>query len=342
MYKAKLWQVAFLVMLNVGCTQNNTSTEKTIDFTQTNQVCLGRIELTVPKETDIQFGQFSFDGNQFEIDSTITNLIHYETYIAERIEEISEQKHESTDSLLKLHKIIVLDHNHSSHVIAYRPTPFSYDAFLIEAYLYLNHKTIKLVNLTDDAHFEETLSKVENTLKNFKLFSAKQPNEAGICWQEYFLSDPMTENRPFLTEAILKFPSYPELKFNVENRGRFESDQSLIKTIQDNKARLPLNPLIYNEKVLREIEKEINQLKGEEVITHYKLRLLFSRGFETGAWQYLGSINDPKDSYIYFGLESADKYRNKSLNSPTNPSKVLELYDFILNSIHVAKHNQFK
>jgi hypothetical protein len=77
-------------------------------------------------------------------------------------------------------------------------------------------------------------------------------------------------------------------------------------------------------------------------MTHYQQRLSFGRGFESGAWQYLGTLDDPTDSYIYLGLESVDEVNNKALNAPLNQKIVLGLNDFVLNNIKISPFNQGK
>ncbi|MCX5467002.1 T6SS immunity protein Tli4 family protein [Acinetobacter nematophilus] len=315
-----------------------------INFKDTKNICLGRIEFTVPKETDVKFGTFSFDGSDFKIAEEVTTLDQYDQFIKDKIQTLKQEKHETEGSLLKLEKMgsLKLNQRSISHIIVYRPTEYTDGLFFIDAFIYLNRKLIRMKSPVDTDKLMDGLRRTENIIQNFKLKPSKGPNQAGLCWKDYFIADDMTENRFFLSEAFLSFPSYPEVTMNIENRARVESDTPLIQMIRKNKAGLPKETLIFKEDVIREHAREINGLKGEEVMTHYQQRLSFGRGFESGAWQYLGTLDDPTDSYIYLGLESVDKVNNKALNAPLNQKIVLGLNDFVLNNIKISTFNQGK
>jgi hypothetical protein len=230
-----------------------------------------------------------------------------------------------------------------SHIIIYRNNKFTSSQFNIDAYIYLNRKLIKIKSRADDDKLIDALISVENIIQNFKLKSLKGPNQAGLCWKDYFIADDMTENRFFLNKAFLSFPSYPEVTMNIENRARDESDTPLIQMIQKNREQIPEElKRVFKVSDIRSGSREINGLKGEQVMTHYQQRLSFGRGFESGAWQYLGTLDDPTDSYIYLGLESVDEVNNKALNAPLNQKIVLGLNDFVLNNIKISPFNQGK
>ncbi|MDM1786202.1 hypothetical protein HX128_17205 [Acinetobacter bereziniae] len=316
-----------------------------INFKDTKNICLGRIEFTVPKETDVKFGTFSFDGSDFEIVEDVTTLDQYDQFIKDRIENLKKQQHETEANLLKFEKMgsLKLNQRSISHIIIYRNNKFTSSQFNIDAYIYLNRKLIKIKSRADDDKLIDALISVENIIQNFKLKSLKGPNQAGLCWKDYFIADDMTENRFFLSEAFLFFPSYPEVMMNIENRARDESDTPIIQMIQKNREQIPEElKRVFKVSDIRSGSREINGLKGEQVMTHYQQRLSFGRGFESGAWQYLGTLDDPTDSYIYLGLESVDEVNNKALNAPLNQKIVLGLNDFVLNNIKISPFNQGK
>ncbi|MEG6548568.1 T6SS immunity protein Tli4 family protein, partial [Acinetobacter bereziniae] len=295
--------------------------------------------------TDVKFGTFSFDGSDFEIVEDVTTLDQYDQFIKDKIENLKKQQHETEGSLLKFEKMgsLKLNQRSISHTIIYRNNKFTSSQFNIDAYIYLNRKLIKIKSRADDDKLIDALISVENIIQNFKLKSLKGPNQAGLCWKDYFIADDMTENRFFLNKAFLSFPSYPEVTMNIENRARDESDTPLIQMIQKNREQIPEElKRVFKVNDIRSGSREINGLKGEEVMTHYQQRLSFGRGFESGAWQYLGTLDDPTDSYIYLGLESVDEVNNKALNAPLNQKIVLGLNDFILNNIKISPFNQGK
>ncbi|WP_252715753.1 T6SS immunity protein Tli4 family protein [Acinetobacter bereziniae] len=347
MKKTKILLLLSLTLLGTSCSKFQGEDEKNnmINFKDTKNICLGRIEFTVPKETDVKFGTFSFDGSDFEIVEDVTTLDQYDQFIKDKIENLKKQQHETEANLLKFEKMgsLKLNQRSISHIIIYRNNKFTSSQFNIDAYIYLNRKLIKIKSRADDDKLIDALISVENIIQNFKLKSLKGPNQAGLCWKDYFIADDMTENRFFLNKAFLSFPSYPEVTMNIENRARDESDTPLIQMIQKNREQIPEElKRVFKVSDIRSGSREINGLKGEQVMTHYQQRLSFGRGFESGAWQYLGTLDDPTDSYIYLGLESVDEVNNKALNAPLNQKIVLGLNDFVLNNIKISPFNQGK
>ncbi len=346
MKKFNILLVFSLTLLSTACSkiQGEDVNKNMINLKDTKNICLGRIEFTVPKETDVRFGEFSFDGNDFEIVEDVTTLDQYDQFINDKIENLKNEKHETEGNLLKFEKMggLKLNKRSVSHIIAYRPNKYTDGLFNIDAYIYINRKLIKIKSQAGNAKLTDGLISAENIIKNFKLKPSKGLNEAGICWEDYFIADDMIENRFFLSEAFLFFPSYPEVKMNVENRARDESDLPLVQMIKRNREEIPEEfKKVYKVSDIRSGTKEINGMTGEEVVTHYQPHLSFGRGFETGAWQYLGTLDDPKDSYIYLGLEGVKSSSNKE-NSSISQKQILQLNDFIVNSIKVSEFNQGK
>lgn len=304
MKKTKILLLLSLTLLGTSCSKFQGEDEKNnmINFKDTKNICLGRIEFTVPKETDVKFGTFSFDGSDFEIVEDVTTLDQYDQFIKDKIENLKKQQHETEGSLLKFEKMgsLKLNQRSISHIIIYRNNKFTSSQFNIDAYIYLNRKLIKIKSRADDDKLIDALISAENIIKNFKLKPSKGPNQAGLCWKDYFIADDMTENRFFLSEAFLFFPSYPEVMVSIENRARVESDTPIIQMIQKNREQIPEElKKVFKVSDIRSGSREINGLKGEEVMTHYQQRLSFGRGFESGVWQYLGTLDDPTDSYIF-------------------------------------------
>ncbi|WP_373351085.1 T6SS immunity protein Tli4 family protein [Acinetobacter bereziniae] len=346
MKKTKILLLLSLTLLGTSCSKFQGEDEKNnmINFKDTKNICLGRIEFTVPKETDVKFGTFSFDGSDFEIVEDVTTLDQYDQFIKDKIENLKKQQHETEGRLLKFEKMgsLKLNQRSISHIIVYRPTEYTDVLFNIDAYIYLNRKLIKIKSQAGNKKLDDGLISAENIIKNFKLKSLKGPNQAGLCWKDYFIADDMTENRFFLSEAFLFFPSYPEVMVNIENRARVESDTPIIQMIQKNREQIPEElKRVFKVSDIRSGSREINGLKGEEVLTHYQPRLSFGRGFESGVWQYLGTLDNPKDSYIYVGLKGVRDSINKE-NSSISQKQILQLNDFVLNNIKISPFNQGK
>jgi hypothetical protein len=213
MKKTKILLLLSLTLLGTSCSKFQGEDEKNnmINFKDTKNICLGRIEFTVPKETDVKFGTFSFDGSDFEIVEDVTTLDQYDQFIKDKIENLKKQQHETEANLLKFEKMgsLKLNQRSISHIIIYRNNKFTSSQFNIDAYIYLNRKLIKIKSRADDDKLIDALISVENIIQNFKLKSLKGPNQAGLCWKDYFIADDMTENRFFLNKAFLSFPSYP-------------------------------------------------------------------------------------------------------------------------------------
>lgn len=56
-----------------------------IDFNNPKTVCIGRLQVTVPKETDVKYGSLNFNGSNFEIDDSIKSYADYQNFIQEKI-----------------------------------------------------------------------------------------------------------------------------------------------------------------------------------------------------------------------------------------------------------------
>lgn len=344
MKKLNMLLIISLSLLNTACSkfQVEDANNDMINLKDTKNICLGRIEFTVPKETDVKLGEFSFDGNDFNIIENVSSIDQYNETIKNAIENLKNEKHETEGSLLKLEKngSLSINGKSTSHIIVYRPTEFTDSIFNIDAYIYLNQKLIKITSKAGNDRLTKALSRTENIIKNFKLKPTNDLKEQGLCWGDFFIIDNMTENRFFLSEAFLFFPSYSEVKMHIENRSRDESDTPIIQMIKKNRDKIPEEfKRDYKVTDIRSGTKEINGVKGEELFTHYEPILSFGRGYESGVWQYLGTLDNPKDSYIYFGLEGLKSSSNKE-NSYIPQKQIFQLNDFVLNSIKISKNNQ--
>ena len=67
-----LISLTFLHSLSACSAPNKEQTGITeVDYNNPKTVCIGRLEVTVPKETEVTYSSFNFNGSDFEIDNSI-------------------------------------------------------------------------------------------------------------------------------------------------------------------------------------------------------------------------------------------------------------------------------
>ncbi|WNX70745.1 T6SS immunity protein Tli4 family protein [Acinetobacter baumannii] len=318
---------------------------KVIDYSNPKKVCFGRIELTVPKETQVEYSNFNYNGSDIEVDENVKTYEAYQKLINDKIQYLKHEPHETEGVLLKqeMQGPVNQAGRSVSHVTVYRPTEYTKSSYDIEGYLYIQPgKLLVLKSGADNELLQEALIEIQNNLKNIKIRSAKEI-QAGLCWREFFIVDDMSRNLPFMGGDLhFKFPSYPGVRANIEHRVRLTSDIPLIDLMRKNQQELPeMLKLHVNIENLREHEKIIHGLEGQEVLNYAHRRGYSERGSELGAWQYLGSLENQNDPYIYYTLVSAEMTDpDEPLNSSISQKKFLQLNDFILNSIQVSANNK--
>ncbi|WP_445116321.1 T6SS immunity protein Tli4 family protein [Acinetobacter sp. WZC-1] len=317
-----------------------------IDYSNPKKVCFGRIEMTVPKETEVEYSNFNYNGSDISVDESIKTYEAYQKLINDKIQYLKTEPHKTEGVLLKqeISGTVQQAGRSTSHIIVYRPTEYTKSAFLMYGYLYLRPgKLIILKSGASNDLLDEAIAEIEHNLKSIKIRSTQDEKQAGLCWKEFFIVDDMSRNIPFTGGHLyFKFPGYPGVRANIEHRVRLTSDIPLIDLMRKNQQELPeMLKLHLNMKNLREHEKTIHGLAGQEVLNHAHRRGHFERGSELGAWQYLGSLDNENDPYIYYTLVSAVMTDpDEPLNSNVSQKNFLRLNDFILNSIQVSPNNK--
>lgn len=315
-----------------------------IDFKNPKKVCFGRIEMTVPKETQVEYSNFNYNGSNLEVDESIKTYDAYQKLINDKIQHLKNEPHETEGTLLKseMKGPIQQQDRSVSHIIIYRDGKYVTSLYEIYGYLYLRpDKLLILKSGASNDLLDESLVDMQHTLKSIKIRSDKGEEQAGLCWKEFFILDDMSKNIPFTGGYLhFTFPSYPQVRADLSHRVRLESDVPLIELIKKRQQELPdivkVRMKIEN---LREHKKNINGLAGEEVLNHMSRRGHFERGFEIEEWQYLGSLDNFNDPYIQFSFDSADMV-DEPLNSMMSQKNALQLNDFILNSIQISPNNK--
>ncbi len=317
-----------------------------IDFKNPKKVCFGRIELSVPRETLVEYSGFNYNGSDLEVDDSIKTYAAYQKLVNDKIQYLKHEPHETEGVLLTQDmKGPVQQNGHSmSHIISYRPTKYTKSAYEIYGYLYLGPgKLLTLKSGADNDLLDAAIADMQQTLKSIKIRSSQGETQAGLCWREYFIVDDMRQNIPFTGGYLhFTFPSYPRVRADIEHRVRLESDRPLIEMFRENEANAPLIfKTMMSTKKLREQPKEINELAGEEVFGYAHRRGFFERGFESAAWQYLGSLENTNDPFIHYSLESAELvHDDEPLQSTISQKEVIKLNDFILNSLQISANNK--
>ncbi|WP_445116748.1 T6SS immunity protein Tli4 family protein [Acinetobacter sp. WZC-1] len=317
-----------------------------IDYHNPKKVCFGRIEVTVPKETEVEYSNFNYNGSNIEVVEDIKNYDAFKKLIADKIQYLKHEPHETEGVLLKQEIQGPVDPTSRmiSHIIVFRDGKYVTSLYEIYAYLYLRpNKFLILKSGASNDLLNESIADMQHTLKSIKIRSTKGEEQAGLCWKEFFIADDMSKNLPFMGGNLyLDFPGYPGVRANIDHRIRLTSDIPLIDLMRKNQQELPVMLKLHLDmKNLREHEKTIHGLAGEEVLSHVSQRGHFERGSELGAWQYLGSLDNKNDPYIYYTLVSAVMTDpDEPLNSNVSQKNFLRLNDFILNSIQVSPNNK--
>lgn len=319
---------------------------KVIDYSNPKKVCFGRIELTVPKETQVEYSNFNYNGSNIEVDESVNTYEAYQKLINDKIQYLKHEPHETEGVLLKreMQGPVNQTGRSVSHIIVYRENKYDKEIYNIDGYLYLSpNKLLTLKSGASNEYLDRSIERIQHNLKSIKLRSSKGEGQAGLCWKEFFILDDMSKNIPFTGGYLhFRFPSYPRVRVDIEHRVRLESDRPLIEMSKENEANAPLIfKTMMSTENLREQKKEINGLAGEEVFGHAHRRGFVERGFESAAWQYLGSLENNNDPYIHYSLESAELvHDDEPLQSTISQKKVFQLHDFILNSIQITPNNK--
>ncbi|WP_445116697.1 T6SS immunity protein Tli4 family protein [Acinetobacter sp. WZC-1] len=317
-----------------------------IDYSNPKKVCFGRIEVTVPKETEVEYSNFNYNGSDIEVVEDIKNYDAFKKLIDDKIQYLKHEPHETEGVLLKQEIQGPVDPTGRmiSHIIVFRDGKYVTSLYEIYAYLYLRpNKFLIFKSGASNDLLDEAIAEIQHNLKSIRIRSSKGEEQAGLCWKEFFIADDMSKNIPFTGGYLhFRFPGYPRVRVDINHRVRLESDVPLIELMKKNKDDLPgivkAKMKIEN---LREYKKVINGLVGEEVLNHISRRGYFERGFEDGAWQYLGDLNNDNDPYIKFDFESAELvHDDESLTSTVSQKNALQLYDFVLNSVQISPNNK--
>lgn len=317
-----------------------------IDFKNPKKVCFGRIEVTVPKETEVEYSHFNYNGSFLEVDESIKTYETYQKLVNDKIQSLKSEPHETEGTLLKseMNGPVQQQGRSVSHIIIFRDGKYVTSIYEIYGYLYLTpSKLIILKGGASNEYLESSIADMQHTLKSIQLRTNEEETQAGLCWKEFFIIDDMSKNIPFTGGYLhFRFPSYPGVRADIEHRVRLDSDVPLIELMKKNYSDLPLTVKAQiNLKNIREQQKEVNGLVGEEVLNHVSDRGVFERGFEDGTWQYLGNMDNDNDPYIQFKFESAEMVNpDESFYSTISQKNSIQLYDFILNSLQTSPNNK--
>ncbi|WP_445116879.1 T6SS immunity protein Tli4 family protein [Acinetobacter sp. WZC-1] len=317
-----------------------------IDYSNPKKVCFGRIEVTVPKETQVEYSNFNYNGSRIEVLEDIKNYDAFKKLIDDKIQYLKHEPHETEGVLLKQEIQGPIDPigRSVSHIIVFRDGKYVTSSYEVYGYLYLRpNKFLILKSGASNEYLERSIQRMQHNLKSIKIRSAKGEEQAGLCWKEFFIIDDMSKNIPFTGGYLhFRFPGYPRVRVDINHRVRLESDRPLIEMVKENEANAPLIfKTMMSTKNLREQEKVINGLAGEEIFGHAHRRGFFERGFESAAWQYLGSLENDNDPFIHYSLESAELvHSDEALQSTISQKAVFQLHDFILNSLQISPNNK--
>lgn len=345
---SKYLMLSLLIMVSLSaCSKVDEQQEgiAVIDYNNPKKVCFGRIEMMVPKETEVKYSDFNYNGSDLEVDESVKTYDDYKKLVNDKIQSLKEEPHETESALLsnEMTGPVKQSDRSISHIVVFRNNKYTDGSYDITGYLYLGPgELLVLKSAADNELLDEALDEMLHNMKSIKI---KSPNEtsAGLCWKEFFIVDDMSQNRPFVGGYLhFKFPNYPGVRVDVKQRIRLKSDIPLIELVRKNYSEVPLSVKAQLKiENIREDKKEINGLAGEEVLNYISERGVFERGFEDGTWQYLGDLENYNDSYIQFKFESAEMTNpDESFYSSISQKNAIKLYDFILNSIQISPNNK--
>lgn len=349
----KLWKNVFISLIATcslsACSAPNKEQPgiKEMDYNNPKTVCIGRLEVTVPKETKVTYGSLNFNGSDFEIETSIKSYRDYQQFIQDKINDLKNSPHETEGMLLtkEIPGPVQRINGSISHIIVSRPTEYTKSSYEVYGYIYLGRQQLLILKSIASNHLvDEAIDELKHNLKSIQIRSAKGESQAGVCWDKFFITDDMSENRHFSTSVLFTFPSYPEVRARVDNRGRYESDAPFIAMVKQNKANLPLEvKTLTKDTEINIAEKKVNGLLGEEYSINTALRKPFQRGFELMDWQYLGNLDDPHHPLIGFHLSSENENDHDGYGDAlVSQKKVVQLGHFILNTIKVGSNNEVK
>lgn len=301
-----------------------------IDYKYPKSICYGRLTITVPKETEVNFGNSEYDGIKIEVNKDINSYENFKNFINKNIHELKNTHHISENNLLN-EEINFSVNGINSHIVVFRSSPNSVSMYQIYGYLYLPLKKSMLVLKGGAANgfIQSGVEDIKKILSNIKFSPTNKP---GTCFDDFFIED-YDDKKMFMSEIYFSFPSYPEVRISIDNRSRLTTDEDLIKFSEKNLANIPITErALVNIKDINIGERKISLMEGKEYSHHLSSRLSFNRGYEDIVWQYLGEMDDIKKSYVKYDLSSKNQ-NGDDINALVDQKRVIELGYFILNNL---------
>lgn len=326
--------ILLLISVSLSACANNSNEKKMetalIDYNNPKSICYGRLNITVPKETEISYGLSSYENIDLVLDPEVNSLQKYQEFIKNTINELKSSKHETEPSLFQ-HDIKIVANGAESHIIVFRKNFDSVSMYQIYGYMYLPLKKKMLIMQGGAANGYTTsgIDDVKNLILNTKFTKTDKPS---TCYSDFYVED-YDETARFFSEVYFTFPSYPEVRVNIDNRSRLTSDDGLIKFAEANWANLPVDDKAsVNVEKINVGSKKIDLMEGEEYSHHISSKLSFNRGYEDIVWQHLGELDKVKKSYVKFDLSSQNQNGGDS-NALVDQKAVIQLGHYILNNL---------
>lgn len=323
-----------LISVSLSACANNSNEKKMettlIDYKNPKSICYGRLNITVPKETEISYGLSSYENIDLVLDPDINSLEKYNEFIENTINDLKSSKHETEPSLFQKDIKIVVN-GVENHIIVFRKNFDSVSMYQIYGYMYLPLKKKMLIMQGGAAndYIASGINDVKNLMLNTKF---SKTDKSGTCYSDFYVED-YDETARFFSEVYFNFPSYPEVRVSIDSRSRLTSDESLIKFSEKNLAEIPLTErAAVNIEKINVGSKKIDLMDGEEYSHHISSKLSFNRGYEDIVWQHLGELDRVKKSYVKFDLSSQNQNGDDS-NALVDQKAVIQLGHYILNNL---------
>lgn len=315
-----------------------------MNFKDPKTICLGKIQFQVPNEAHIKYGDFSYNGVTINIEDGVYSKNKYEKIIFDRLQELKSSPHEKQSSLLTKEELGPISNGRESvsHIIVYRDGFYVNSVYDIEAYLIKNGRLFTFKNEVSNDYLEQGIDGIKYIMQNLSYkVDYKKINKIGVCWKDIYIVDEPEKFKPFSTEAFITFPSYPGVWVEFDHRIRISSDLPLLKMIRDNDKEMPaIVDLNIKHKYIKEEEKNVNGLSGEQYMGQITRRFYHERGYEAAVWQHLGTLGDMNDPLINVRMETAQYPGDSSFyRSNISQRQAIQLNDFIINSIQPIKNN---
>ena len=148
-----------------------------MDYNNPKKVCFGRIEMMVPKETEIEYSGLNYNYSDIKVDESVKTYDDYKKIVNDKIQSLKNKPHEKEGSLLTkdLPGPAQQGDRSISHIIVFRNNKYADESYDVWGYLYLGSgKLLVLKSAADNELLGEAVDEMVHNMESIKI---KSPNE---------------------------------------------------------------------------------------------------------------------------------------------------------------------